>query len=77
MVDCCQCCPRCHQLHSVSQLVKCTCGATNPESTNKCSGRCSCKAVNFVCTELCNCEEDEEKYVNKQSGIVGEDIDAD
>ena len=32
------------------ELVKCSC------VTSKCSGRCSCKAHNLACTELCKCE---------------------
>ena len=35
---------------AVVELVKCSCIAS------KCSGRCSCKAHNLACTELCKCE---------------------
>ena len=35
---------------AVVELVKCSCVAS------KCSGRCSCKAHNLACTELCKCE---------------------
>ena len=36
-------------LEAVVELVKCSCIAS------KCSGRCSCKAHNLACTELCKC----------------------
>ncbi|CAB3982956.1 Hypothetical predicted protein [Paramuricea clavata] len=42
---------------AVVELVRCTCGASNPIAVNKCtSGRCSCKLNSLVCTELCRCE---------------------
>lgn len=58
---------------SVLQLVKCNCGATNFKSTTKCSGRCSCKLNNLVCTELCACEGDDETCTNTEPPVIGED----
>jgi len=33
-------------------------------SMSKCSIKCSCKALNFICTELYKCEEGEWKCTN-------------
>ena len=62
---------------SVLQLVRCNCGATNMESTNKCSRRCSCKSNNLVCTELCKCEADDESCSNAQPIVLEDDPDDD
>ena len=62
---------------SVLQLVRCNCGATNMESTNKCSRRCSCKSNNLVCTELCKCEADDESCSNTQPIVLEDDPDDD
>ena len=43
---------------AVVELVKCSCVAS------KCSGRCSCKAHNLACTELCKCEGTEDTCNN-------------
>jgi len=45
---------------AVVELVKCSCFAS------KCSGRCSCRAHNLPCTELCRCEEAEDTCNNIQ-----------
>jgi len=58
---------------SVVQLIRCNCGSTNVNSTKKCSGRCSCKKLNIVCTELCHCSGDD-KCQNTVPVIIGEDI---
>ena len=38
---------------AVVELLKCTCGVSN------CAKRCTCKHNNLPCTQLCNCEADE------------------
>jgi len=45
---------------AVVELVKCSCVAS------KCSGRCSCRAHNLPCTELCRCEGAEDTCNNIQ-----------
>ena len=59
---------------SVLQLIKCNCGATNFESTNTCTRRCSCKRNNSACTEPCHCEGDEHWCCNTRATLIGEDI---
>jgi len=40
-----------------------------------CSGRCSCRQHNFVCTELCHCAGDEDRCQNTQPTGICEDVD--
>jgi hypothetical protein len=61
---------------AVLQLIRCNCGSSNIESTNKCSRRCSCRQNNLVCTELCNCAGDD-KCQNTEPIIIGHDIEVD
>lgn len=59
---------------AVVELVRCTCGTTNPSSTNKCaSGRCSCRLKGLVCTELCRCEGEEDHCQNLSSYVDPDD----
>ena len=57
---------------AVLQLIRCNCGSTNVESTNKCSRGCSCKRNNLVCTEMCNCAGDD-KCQNTEPIVIGLD----
>ena len=57
---------------AVLQLIRCNCGSTNVESTNKCSSGCSCKRNNLVCTEMCNCAGDD-KCQNTEPIVIGLD----
>jgi len=55
--------------HAVLQLTRCRCAATE----RTCSGRCSCRQHNLVCTELCHCAGDEDRCQNTQPTGIGED----
>jgi hypothetical protein len=65
---------------AVVELVKCSCVAS------KCRGRCSCRAHNLACTELCKCEatedtcnnialDDEDSSNNSSNDEENEDLD--
>ena len=56
----------------VLQLIRCMCGSNNVESTSKCSRRCSCNRNSLVCTELCNCAEDD-KCQNTEPMLIALD----
>ena len=52
---------------AVLQLVRCNCGSSSSRvqsSSKTCSCRCSCRSNSLVCTELCNCEADEDECQN-------------
>jgi len=59
---------------AVVELVRCSCGTSNPNRTNKCtSARCSCRVNELACTELCRCEADMEVCQNINGHIDAED----
>ena len=59
-------------MRQVLQLIRCMCGSNNVESTSKCSCRCSCNRNSLVCTELCNCAEDD-KCQNTEPMLIALD----
>jgi len=61
---------------AVLQLVRCNCGSSSSrvQSSSKTSScRCSCRSSSLVCTELCNCEADEDECQNTQQPAAEED----
>ena len=60
---------------SVVELVRCSCGANNPNAISKCStARCSCRSRDLVCTELCRCGADTEICQNMNVHLDPEDM---
>ncbi|KAG1686317.1 hypothetical protein GQR58_008802 [Nymphon striatum] len=58
----------------VVELVRCSCGASNPSAKNKCaSGRCSCRVSALACTELCQCEAEANMCQNMNTNTVDPD----
>ena len=60
----------------VLQLVKCNCGM-NTSSATKGNNRCTCKANKLICTELCNCEGEEDDCANTMPNRTESDEDYD
>ncbi len=59
---------------AVVELVRCSCGASNPNATNKCASvRCSCRVSDLDCTELCRCEAEADMCQNMNNDTVDHD----
>ena len=59
---------------AVVELVRCSCGASNPNTMNKCASvRCSCRISALAFTELCRCEAEADMCQNMNNNTVDPD----